>query len=136
MNEEDSLILRLSAKGFYSRWRGRLEPDIAKTLSEALEKIGMELHSAEELDPNRMSYKQGEYVIFSRSNKIYEELKFCMDLWEKQGYCQFGGHTKCEQCGTPYLLLKLINGEVIHGDMKRLTLEDWKNKLKTIDDAI
>lgn len=64
--------------------------------------------------------------------KLIEELNFCLDLWEKQGYCEFGGHTKCESCATPYLLLKLISGEVLHGDMKRLTLDDWKKKVHEI----
>ncbi len=66
------------------------------------------------------------------TEKLVEELRFCIDLWEKQGRCEFGGNTKCSDCGTPYLLLKLINGEVLHGKIERLTLEDWKNKLKII----
>jgi len=61
-----------------------------------------------------------------------EELKFCLDLWEKHGGCQFGGKTKCEECAVPYILLKFISGEILHGDMKRLTLEDWKVKVKEI----
>lgn len=65
-------------------------------------------------------------------HKLVEELEFCLKLWEEKGHCEFGGHTKCEQCGTPYLLLKLIDGEVLHGKMKRLTLDDWKKKLKEI----
>ena len=62
-------------------------------------------------------------------DKLLEELKFCLELWGKQGYCEFGGNTKCEQCGTPYLLYKLITGKALHGNMNRLTLEDWKQKL-------
>ena len=63
---------------------------------------------------------------------IIKELGFCLELWSKQGYCKFGGHTNCEECATPYLLLKLINGEILHGEMKRLNLEDWKEKLKIL----
>jgi hypothetical protein len=62
--------------------------------------------------------------------EIYNhELEFCLSLWEKQGHCGFGGQTNCEQCAAPYLLWKLSTGEVLHGDMKRLTLADWKDKL-------
>lgn len=63
------------------------------------------------------------------SDRYIEELKFCVHLWEKQGYCEFGGHTKCEQCASPYILWKLSTGEVLHGKMERLTLNDWKKKL-------
>ena len=42
----------------------------------------------------------------------------------------FGNKTKCEQCATPYLLYKFLLGNVLHGDMKRLTLDDWKEKYK------
>jgi hypothetical protein len=65
-------------------------------------------------------------------DKYIEELKFCMQLWETQGHCEFGGHTKCEQCAAPYILLKLATGEVLHGKMDRLTLEDWKKKIQSI----
>ena len=61
-----------------------------------------------------------------------EELEFCLKLWESKGSCKFGGVTKCKDCAAPYILLKFISGEVLHGDMERLTLEDWKNKLKQI----
>ncbi len=65
--------------------------------------------------------------------KLIEELEFCLEYWEKQKYCKFGNHTKCEQCAAPYLLYKLITGKVLHGKkMKRLTLEDWKQKLNEI----
>ena len=60
-----------------------------------------------------------------------DELKFCLDMWKEKGGCNFGGSTKCEQCGTPYLLLKLINGEILHDEnMQRLTREDWEDKIK------
>jgi hypothetical protein len=66
-------------------------------------------------------------------NETYvHELEFCLSLWEKKGHCGFGGHTKCEQCAAPYLLLKLSTGEVLHGDMKRLTLADWREKLNEL----
>ncbi|MBW2971992.1 hypothetical protein KY359_03050 [Candidatus Woesearchaeota archaeon] len=61
-----------------------------------------------------------------------EELEFCLEHWEKNGQCTFGGTTKCIECGSPYLLLKMITGEVLHGDMKRLTLEEWKGKVEDI----
>ena len=64
--------------------------------------------------------------------KFVEELEFCLKLWEKQGHCEFGGYTKCEQCATPYLLLKLINGELLHGKMERLKLADWKKKVEEV----
>ena len=60
------------------------------------------------------------------NEKLLGELEFCMKFWEEKGFCEFGGCTKCEQCAVPYLLLKLINGEILHGKMERLTLEDWK----------
>ncbi len=66
--------------------------------------------------------------------KYLEELGFCMKLWEEKGGCEFGGGTKCEKCAVPYLLLKLISGEILHGDMKRLTLEDWKEKISSLKD--
>ncbi|MDO8647962.1 MAG: hypothetical protein Q7R70_06150 [Candidatus Diapherotrites archaeon] len=63
-------------------------------------------------------------------NSLVSELEFCLSLWEKQGYCHFGSLTKCGECAAPYLLLKLANGQVLHGkEMKRLTLKDWKKKL-------
>jgi len=65
--------------------------------------------------------------------KLIEELNLCLELWEKQKHCEFGGCTKCEECGVPYLLYKLITGTVLDGKgMKRLTLEEWKTKLDEI----
>ncbi|MFH1451787.1 MAG: hypothetical protein ABIF88_01285 [archaeon] len=58
-----------------------------------------------------------------------KELEFCLKLWETKGGCTFGGQTKCQNCAATYLLLKFISGEVLHGDIKRLILEDWKEKL-------
>jgi len=63
---------------------------------------------------------------------LKKELEQCLQLWEKQGYCTFGQETKCEQCALPYLLWKLLSGEIIHGpDQPRLTLDQWKEKLKS-----
>ena len=63
-----------------------------------------------------------------------EELNFCLKLWEEQGYCEFGKKTYCEQCAAPYVLWKMISGEVIHGpDVERLTLEQWKEKIKNLE---
>jgi len=61
-----------------------------------------------------------------------EELEFCLEHWEKNGYCTFGKKTNCADCGAPYLLLKMITGEVLHGDMERLGLEEWKKKISEI----
>lgn len=69
------------------------------------------------------------------NEELIKELEFCLKLWEKQGYCEFGNHTNCQECAAPYLLLKLINGEILHGKMKRLNLEDWKKKLSLLKDA-
>jgi hypothetical protein len=54
-----------------------------------------------------------------------EELSFCLDLWAKRGSCSFGGGTTCDACGAPYLLYKLSTGQVLHGEMDRLSHEDW-----------
>lgn len=64
--------------------------------------------------------------------KYLEELEFCLKLWETEGGCTFGGQTKCQTCAAPYLLLKFISGEVLHGDMQRLSLDDWKEKLDSL----
>ena len=58
-----------------------------------------------------------------------DELRFCLDLWERQGYCQFGGYTNCLECAVPYILWKFHTGEALHGDMKRLSFDDWKEKI-------
>lgn len=62
-------------------------------------------------------------------NILKKELNFCLKLWEEQGGCTFGGGNRCEQCAAPYLLWKLLRGEALHGEMVRLTLEEWKEKL-------
>ncbi|NPE27038.1 hypothetical protein HNV12_03485 [Methanococcoides sp. SA1] len=67
-----------------------------------------------------------------KKEKYKQELKFCINLWETEGHCTFGNKTKCEQCAAPYILLKFITGEVLHGDIKRLSLEDWKIKFNNI----
>ncbi|MDD4607297.1 MAG: hypothetical protein PHS07_03130 [Patescibacteria group bacterium] len=56
--------------------------------------------------------------------KYLKELEFCLQLWKTQGGCTFGGQTKCQNCAVPYLLLKFIAGEVLHGDIQRLSLDD------------
>ncbi|MGC9309949.1 MAG: hypothetical protein ACP5D2_04625 [Candidatus Nanoarchaeia archaeon] len=61
-----------------------------------------------------------------------EELEFCLNLWEKQAGCKFGGSTKCGECAAPYILWKFITREILHRDMERLTLDDWKIKLNHI----
>lgn len=58
--------------------------------------------------------------------KYISEINFCLQLREKEWGCGFWWWNKCEQCAVPYLLHKLISGEVLHGDMTRLTLDDWK----------
>ena len=67
-------------------------------------------------------------------NIYIEELEFCLKHWEAQGGCTFGGQTKCQECGATYLLLKLISGEVLHGNMQRYSLNDWKKKLNSLRD--
>jgi hypothetical protein len=65
--------------------------------------------------------------------KPIEELNFCLELWEKQGYCGFGGKTECDKCGTPYLLYKMITGTALHdSEMERLKLSDWKKLIRDI----
>jgi len=65
--------------------------------------------------------------------KPEEEIKFCLELWEKQGYCNFGGKTECDNCGVPYLLYKMITNKVIHdSEMERLKLSDWKKLIKDV----
>ena len=69
--------------------------------------------------------------------ELTKELEFCLRLWKEKGFCKFGRHTNCNECACPYLLLKLITGEVLHGDnIKRLILEDWQDKLKQIKKLI
>ena len=67
--------------------------------------------------------------------EFIEELKFCLDLWEEKGGCEFGGENKCEKCAVPYLLLKFISGEILHGEnQKRLTLDEWKTKVEELEE--
>ncbi len=67
------------------------------------------------------------------ASQLKDELSFCLKLWKEKGGCTFGGETRCEQCAAPYLLLKMLTGEVLHGDIKRLTLEEWGKKISTIN---
>ena len=65
--------------------------------------------------------------------QLKHELDFCLSLWEKQAGCGFGGTTKCEGCGAPYLCYKLITGKALHGEgQKRLSLSEWKKLLAEI----
>ena len=50
---------------------------------------------------------------------LLKELEFCLKLWQEKGGCEFGKSTQCENCAAPYLLLKLISGEVIHGKIQK-----------------
>lgn len=65
--------------------------------------------------------------------KYNKELEFCLNLWETKGGCTFGGRTRCEGCGAPYLLWKLLTGEVVHGDIERLSLKDWQSKFNSLN---
>jgi hypothetical protein len=65
-------------------------------------------------------------------NDIKKELNFCLELWEKKWGCNFWWWTKCNECATPYILLKILNWEILDWDIKRLNLNDWKKKYKTI----
>ncbi|MGD0275156.1 MAG: hypothetical protein ABSB79_03705 [Syntrophales bacterium] len=50
-------------------------------------------------------------------DKIKMELNMCLELWGKQGFCTFGKETRCKQRGAPYVLYKMLTGNVFHGDM-------------------
>ncbi|MDO8647500.1 MAG: hypothetical protein Q7R70_03725, partial [Candidatus Diapherotrites archaeon] len=81
----------------------------------------------------KSNVRKREFFVLNFMNSLVSELEFCLGLWEKQGFCHFGSLTKCEECAAPYLILKLINGQVLHGkEMKRLTLKDWKKKLEEL----
>ncbi|MFZ2151294.1 MAG: hypothetical protein WAZ12_01670 [Candidatus Absconditicoccaceae bacterium] len=58
------------------------------------------------------------------------ELKFCLNLREENGGCTFGGGTRCSECAVPYMLYKFISGEVLHGNMDRLSLDNWKGLIE------
>jgi len=65
--------------------------------------------------------------------KYIEELSFCLQLRETEWGCTFWWWTKCEQCAVPYLLWKFISWEVLHWDIDRLKLEDWKEKFNNLN---
>lgn len=67
---------------------------------------------------------------------LVKELGFCLKIWDKKWWCTFWWWTKCHQCATPYLLLKLINWEVLHWDIQRLSLEEWKQKFNSLKDVM
>lgn len=72
-----------------------------------------------------------------KKEDLIKEMEFCLELWKKNGGCEFGGSTKCKDCATLYLLLKLINGEVLHGkNIKKMSLDDWEKRLKEIKNNI
>jgi hypothetical protein len=60
---------------------------------------------------------------------LLKELKYCINFWKEKGGCKFGGETKCENCASPYLLLKLISGEILE---EKITLKNWENKLNQL----
>ncbi len=62
-----------------------------------------------------------------QKDQVFEEISFCLKLWEKQGWCSFGNGTTCEQCSALSVLWKLYSGEVLDG--QKLGLDDWKEKV-------
>ena len=54
------------------------------------------------------------------------ELHFCLNLRENEWWCTFWWWTKCSKCAVPYLLHKFISWDILHWDIKRLSLDDWK----------
>lgn len=66
-------------------------------------------------------------------DKYVKELNFCLQLRETEWGCTFWWWNKCEKCAVPYLLLKFINWEILHWDIHRLTLDDRKEKIKTVE---
>ena len=67
---------------------------------------------------------------------FHKEMEHCLNMWDTRGSCALGGGTRCEDCGAPYLLLKFITGEIIHGDVKRLSLAEWKEKFGSFYDVL
>jgi hypothetical protein len=65
-------------------------------------------------------------------DKYIAELEFCLKLRETKDGGTFGGQTKGQNCAAHYLLLKFISGEILYGDMQRLSLDDWKKKLNSL----
>ena len=70
-----------------------------------------------------------EYIEFrAQMKKIpISELILCIDHMKKSGGCQFGAGKICDQCGTPYLLWKMISGELLCGEELKAT--NWEQKL-------
>lgn len=62
-------------------------------------------------------------------DNIKHELDFCLSVWERKWGCKFWGWISCDQCGTPYLLIKLLSSEILHD---KLSLEEWKIKFGKI----
>ncbi|MCX6824507.1 MAG: hypothetical protein NT085_05280 [candidate division SR1 bacterium] len=61
---------------------------------------------------------------------VKKEIDFCIKLREEEGGCTFGKSTRCEQCAALSVLRKLYSGEVLDG--QKLSLEEWKQKIKNI----
>jgi len=66
------------------------------------------------------------------NSKYISELKFCLKLREESWGCTFWWSTKCSQCAVPYILYKFISWNILHWDIDRLTLEDWKLLIEKI----
>lgn len=61
---------------------------------------------------------------------VKKEIDFCIKLREEEGGCTFGKSTRCEQCAALSVLRKLYSWEVLDG--QKLSLEEWKQKIKNI----
>jgi hypothetical protein len=69
--------------------------------------------------------------------ELIEELELCLKVWENLGKCKLGKETNCKDCGCPYVLLKMISGQVLNEkDMKRLDLKDWKYVLGLVKENL
>lgn len=69
--------------------------------------------------------------------QLLAELQLCSQLWHEKGHCTFGGKTHCKQCAVPYLLLKLLTGEVLHGPAcPRLSCAEWQKKITDLEKEI
>lgn len=59
-------------------------------------------------------------------SQYISELKFCLNIREENWWCTFWWWTRCSECAAPYLLYKFISWEVLHWNMDRLSLDNWK----------
>jgi ASC-1-like (ASCH) protein len=121
--EGDLLVLR--------EWNPATRDYTGRTLEKEVTYVGKtkDLNIYPQEDIEKFGY---QIIAFDQkpAAQLKNELRFCLKLWKEKGGCTFGGGTRCEQCAVPYLLLKMLTGEVLHGDMKRLTLEDWEKKIE------